>query len=86
MLRQLGKRVRMLHLKDRKAGFAPSTELNSAAEHFTPLGEGSIDWKAVLAEAEKIGVEHWFVEQDETEGPPLKALATSYSNLKKLIS
>ena len=51
---------------------------------FTPVGTGSTDWKAILAEAEKIGVEHRFVEQDETSGPPLEAPKTSYANLKKL--
>ncbi|HWC19302.1 MAG TPA: sugar phosphate isomerase/epimerase, partial [Terriglobales bacterium] len=65
MLQKLGKRVRMLHLKDRKPGVTTSQQLNKAAEHFTEVGNGSIDWKRVLSEAEQLEIEHLFVEQDE---------------------
>jgi len=81
MLRKLGKRARMLHLKDRKGGFPPSQELNKAAEHFTEVGNGTIDWKEVVTAAERLEVEHLFVEQDESERPPVESLRISYGNL-----
>ena len=81
MLEKLGKRVRMLHLKDRQRGVATSQELNKAAEHFTEIGNGSIDWQKILTAAEPLEVAHLFVEQDESERPPIESLKISYRNL-----
>src|SRR5882724_2637309 len=49
MFGKLGKRIRMIHLKDRLPGFPPSQDKNDAAEHFTAVGTGTIDWKKILA-------------------------------------
>lgn len=84
LMRRLGQRVKMLHLKDRKPGFPPSFEMNQASAHFEPVGSGSLDWKAILAEAERQGVEHYFVEQDQTAGPPLDAIRRSYNYLRSI--
>ena len=81
MLQKLGKRVRMLHLKDRQRGFPPSQELNQAAEHFTEVGNGTIDWKNILTAAERLEVEYLFVEQDESDKPAVESLRISYRNL-----
>ncbi len=86
MLQRLARRIRLLHLKDRKPGFPPSQQLNTAAEHFTEVGNGSIDWKKVLDAAQKNGVEHYFVEQDESERPPIESLKISYNNIEALPS
>ena len=85
VLNRLGNRVRMIHIKDRKPGFLPSHELDEAAKHFTEVGTGTINWKAVLAAAEKAAVEHYFVEQDSSERPPLESIAISYRNLRSLL-
>ncbi len=85
MLKQLGKRVRMLHLKDRKAGVPTSQELNDDAQHFTEVGKGTVPYKDVLALAQQLGVEHYFVEQDISEHP-IESLRISYENLRKLVS
>lgn len=84
-LTELGHRVRLIHVKDRKPGFPASQDLGPAAEHFAEVGTGSIDYKAVIAAAEKVGVEHYFVEQDSTTIPPLESLAISYRNLRPLL-
>ena len=86
MMAKLGKRVRMLHLKDRKRGFPSSQVKNKAAEHFTEVGNGTIDWKNVLAAAERLQIEHLFVEQDESERPPLESLKISFEAASKLLS
>ena len=73
---QLGDRVRLLHLKD----MGPEPE-----KRFAEVGTGSIDFKPILAAAEKHGVRWGFVEQDKTyETDPLDAIRTSFENLKKL--
>jgi len=86
MLGKFGKRIRLLHLKDRKPGFPPSQQLNPAAEHFTEVGNGSIGWKKILDAAKKSGIEHLFVEQDQTERPPVESLRISYKNVEALPS
>lgn len=85
MLNRLSNRVRLIHLKDRKPGFPPSQELGPAAEHFTEVGTGTINWKAVVAAAQKAGVEHYFVEQDSGDRPPLESIAIGYRNLRSLM-
>jgi sugar phosphate isomerase/epimerase len=85
MLAQYKDRVRMLHLKDRKPGFASSQELNKAAEHFTEFGTGSIRWQPIVAEAKSIGVQHYFIEQDEMERPAIQSIEISLRNARKAI-
>ncbi len=85
VLNQLGKRVRLLHVKDRKPGFPPSHDMNESSAHFTEVGTGSLDWPAILAAAEKLEIEHYFIEQDHIDGPPLESLRKSYSYLSKIL-
>jgi sugar phosphate isomerase/epimerase len=85
LLNQLGKRVRLLHLKDRKQGNPTSQELNDAAMHFTEVGSGTIAWRQVFAEAEKLGIEHYYIEQDESDKSPMDSLKISYQYLHKLL-
>lgn len=85
LLNQLGKRVRLLHLKDRKAGQPTSQELNDGAKHFTEVGSGTIAWRPLLTLAQKLGVEHYYVEQDESEKQPLDSLKISYNYLHRIL-
>ena len=78
-------RVRMLHIKDRKAGFATSQQLNDDAQHFAEFGTGSINWGPIIAKAKSIGVKHYFVEQDVIQGDPLKSVRISYEHARKAI-
>jgi sugar phosphate isomerase/epimerase len=75
-INKLGNRVRMLHLKDMAAG---------TDQKFAPVGSGVIDFKAILAAAEKNEVRFGAVEQDQTyDVKPLDALQQSFEGLKKL--
>jgi sugar phosphate isomerase/epimerase len=85
MFERFGKRIKLLHLKDRKPGFPITQVKNDAAEHFTEVGSGTIDWKPILAAAEKDGVEHFFVERDSGDLPPMESLRISFQNLQKLM-
>jgi len=84
MMDEHADRIRMLHLKDRKPGFANSQSLDDAAMHFTEVGNGTLNWKDILAAAQKNKIEHMFVEEDFCERPPLESLRISYNNLQKL--
>jgi len=86
LLRRYGKRVQSLHVKDRLPNAAPSLELGPAAAHFTEVGGGTLDWKSLLRLATTEHVSYLFVEQDQTDRPPLESLQISYNNLGKLMS
>lgn len=77
-------RITMLHLKDRKPGFPFSQKLDSAAGHFTEVGNGTLDWKAILAAATRNQIGEMFVEQDESERDPIESLRMSYQYLQNL--
>ncbi len=85
MLKQLGKRVRMLHLKDRKPNQPTSQELNADAEHFTEVGRGTIPYKDIVTLAQRLDVEHYFVEQDVSDHP-MESLRISYDDLRKMLA
>lgn len=85
LMRLLGNRLKMLHLKDRAAGFPITYDMDADSGHFEPVGKGALDWKAILAEGERLGVEHYFVEQDQSKGPAIDAVRASYQYLNKLL-
>ena len=54
-------------------------------QRFAEVGEGNLNWPAILAEAERGGVEYLLVEQDDCYGrDPFECLATSRRNLMRL--
>lgn len=84
-LEQTGKRAHLLHIKDLKsAARTPNTLIED--ETTTPIGQGTVDWKAVFAAADRhASIHSWFVEQEAPfVEPPLDALAESYAYLKAL--
>jgi sugar phosphate isomerase/epimerase len=85
LMRLLGNRLKLLHLKDRAAGFPISYDMNPDSGHFEPVGRGTLNWKAILAEGERLGVEHYFVEQDQTHGPAIDAVRESYRYLESIL-
>ena len=84
MFQRYGSRIKLLHLKDRKAGFPPTQVKDAAAEHFTEVGAGTVRWAPILAAAEKNGVKHFFVERDSGELPAMESLRVSFQNLQKI--
>jgi sugar phosphate isomerase/epimerase len=77
-------RFPLLHIKDMKDKPAPTQELDAKMGLFAPVGSGSIDWKRIFAAAKVGGMEHYYVEQDYCEIPPLEAVKMSYQYLDGL--
>jgi sugar phosphate isomerase/epimerase len=48
------------------------------------VGQGTIDFKKIFAAAQKAGVKHYFVEQDETPVSPFSSIKLSMDYLKQL--
>ncbi|WP_445376569.1 sugar phosphate isomerase/epimerase family protein [Niveispirillum fermenti] len=65
LLDRLGSRVKMLHLKDMVPQAAVGDFTGQAPPgDFAPVGQGRVDWPALLAAARRAGVE-WYVLEDE---------------------
>ncbi len=65
----------LLHLKDMV--ITPERE-----QRFAEIGEGNLNWPAILAAAKEGGVEWYLVEQDQSyDRDPFESLAISYRNL-----
>jgi hypothetical protein len=83
VLKQWKGRVRSIHLKD-VAPDAPlhPKETDVPPSAFRELGKGKLDLKAILKQAEKSGVEHYFIELDYSPGDPLESVRNCYRYLK----
>jgi sugar phosphate isomerase/epimerase len=74
-IRELGRRVALLHVKDMA---------RDAERSFAEVGEGIVDWNAVLEACEGTGVAAYIVEQDVCKRPPLESAAISLKNLQRM--
>ncbi len=83
-IREHQKRIRLLHLKDKKEGTPQTYRAVSMPDgSFQPVGAGVLDFKAILKAAAEAGVEYGFVEQDASANP-LESIRQSIGYLKKL--
>jgi sugar phosphate isomerase/epimerase len=84
-------RYRMLHIKDFRKGFKPTTMLESRGPNApvpTELGRGTINYPKVLAAASKGQIDALFVEQEPPfkEMPALEAIKVDYEYLNKIMA
>jgi sugar phosphate isomerase/epimerase len=99
VLAQYAGRVRLVHLKDYRIGALPDSafERLAAGDHagfmtdfagvvqFAEVGEGTLDWPAIVDQAVASGAEYLLVEQDDTYGrDPFDSLAISRKHLVEL--
>lgn len=88
MLRKYSGRMPLMHLKDLRADTPNSYKVMGTWRNdpgaFEELGDGVIDWAAVLGAASEHGVVHCYVEQDHTPGDPVASLRKSFDYLRKL--
>ena len=83
LLTQYPNRWSMLHIKDMLKDFERGTHTGSSpALAKVEVGAGQINWREVLSAAQKIGVKHYFVE-DETMFP-LRSIPESLKYLRRL--
>jgi len=83
-LGELKGRVPLMHLKDVEPNTRNQYNENVPKTAFKEVGSGVIRWPAILQAAEAAGVQHYFVEQDQTPGDPIDSLKKSYEYLSKL--
>ena len=77
-VRRCAGRQPLLHLKDMAVG--PERE-----QRMAEIGEGNLNWPAILQAAAESGVQWYLVEQDNCYGrDPFESLAISYRNLNAM--
>ena len=84
LLSKVKGRVPLMHLKDKLKGTPTRYNESVPKETFKEVGNGVIDWPKVLKAADAAGVQHYFVEQDQTPGDPIESLKQSYQFISKL--
>jgi sugar phosphate isomerase/epimerase len=60
-----------------------ATGPSSKPGHMTNVGQGEIDWKRIFAKSSEAGIQHYFVENDDTKSP-FEDIKISYDYLAKL--
>ena len=83
-IRKLSGRVPLLHCKDKAQGTEQRFNESVPRTAFKEIGNGVLDWPAIIKAADAAGVKHYIVEQDQTPGDPLDSLRQSYNYLSKL--
>jgi sugar phosphate isomerase/epimerase len=84
LLKKYSGRVHLLHLKDKAEGTPVMYKESPGKTAFKEVGSGILDWPKVLRAASAAGVQHYFVEQDQTPGDPIDSLRKSFEYLKKI--
>jgi len=69
LIEKLNGRVSQLHLKDLKKGVEIPSFSSPDKDAFKEIGSGMIDMNPIMAAAEKSGVKHCHVEQDQSPHP-----------------
>jgi sugar phosphate isomerase/epimerase len=60
------KRFQLLHLKDLKKGAELNDSGGTAVDNDVALGTGQLDLPAILKEAKKAGIKHYYIEDEST--------------------
>jgi sugar phosphate isomerase/epimerase len=84
MIHKLGPRCALLHLKDLKRSASGSPPGAVSPDMFVELGQGEIDFPAILAAARAVGVAYYYIEQDWTAGEPLHSLQMSLNYIRSI--
>ncbi|MBK8503338.1 MAG: sugar phosphate isomerase/epimerase [Saprospiraceae bacterium] len=82
LLKKYKDRWKLIHLKDMKPGIPKDLTGGTDVEFNVPLGTGEVDIKGIIKEANKIGIKHFFIEDESSQ--VLKQVPQSIAYLKSL--
>ena len=74
---RLHRRLPLLHLKD--YGVGPTNNHGAIME----IGNGNLNWQAIIQAAEKSGTQWYIVEQDTCPGDPFDSVAQSFTYISR---
>ena len=75
-IRKLKGRAHIVHLKD--------MAMDGRTQLFAEVGEGNLNWPAILDACKEAGVEWYIIEQDTCQRDPFESLGISLRNLKEM--
>jgi len=64
LMEKYGNRWKLIHLKDMKKGTVRNLTGGTSVDNDVALGTGEIDIPSILREAKKIGIRHYFIEDE----------------------
>lgn len=67
LLKKYGSRWKLMHLKDLKKGVVGDGSGGTPPENDVVLGEGQADFVGILKEANRIGIRHFFIEDESND-------------------
>ena len=82
LLKRYGSRWKLMHLKDLRKGTPKNLSGGTSPENDVVLGTGEIDIPGILKEAKKVGIRHFFIEDESNEVDRQVPLSIAY--LKRL--
>ncbi len=82
LLKKYGNRWKLMHLKDLRKGVKKDLTGGTSQENDVVLGTGEIDIPGILKEAKKIGIKHYFIEDESPV--PVEQIPQSLQYLKSL--
>jgi sugar phosphate isomerase/epimerase len=82
-VRKMNNRMPAVHLKDM---VVVANETSRGDQIMAEIGEGNLNWSAILQACQDIGVEWYVVEQDTCQRDPFESLEISYNNLQTLLA
>ncbi|OQA47341.1 MAG: Inosose dehydratase [Chloroflexi bacterium ADurb.Bin325] len=83
-IRKLAGRMPVIHLKDMVMVEGGQDTWSGVTQAMAEIGEGNLNWPAILAACEEAGVEWYAVEQDVCRRDPFESLRISYNNLRAM--
>ena len=66
LLKKYGNRWKMMHLKDMRKGTKKDLTGLTSVENDVTLGTGELDLPAIFKEAKKVGIKHYFIEDESS--------------------
>lgn len=67
LLKKYGDRWKLMHMKDMKKGIKKDLTGGTDVEYNVPLGSGELDMVNILKEGRKIGIAHYFIEDESSQ-------------------
>jgi len=66
LLKKYGDRWKLMHLKDMRKGIKKDLTGGTSTENDVAFGTGQVDIAAILKEAKKVGIQHYFIEDESS--------------------
>jgi sugar phosphate isomerase/epimerase len=82
LLKKYGDRWKLMHLKDMRKGIKKDLTGGTSQENDVAFGTGQMDIPSILKEAKKLGIKHYFIEDESSN--IIEQLPVSIAYLKSL--